>query len=122
MCVTLEVGLFGSRSVLLATQDRDELGSGLEEPAALTDGLVGAVELSRSDTATVAEQAMVLVREQPGLLVDGGRDPQPTSTASGGREVLLGDASRSRCVRRRGSCAVSDDPTGPRWPRGSCPG
>ena len=62
----LEVGLFGC-VVLLTTEDRNELRSGLEEPTALTDRLIGAVELGGSSAVPVAQQAGVALGQQAGL-------------------------------------------------------
>ena len=45
----------------LALQDGEELRTRLEEPAALTDALEGAVEQSRPRAVTVGEQTTVIV-------------------------------------------------------------
>ena len=86
--LALEVGLL-ARALSLATQDRDELGSGLEEATALTDRLVSAVELGRPDTAAIAEQTLMPVCEHLGIAIDRGWIRERFDDL-GGREVLLG--------------------------------
>ncbi len=54
----------------LALQDGDELGTGLEESAALTDALEGAVEQSGPRAVTVGEQSTVVTDRRLALEVD----------------------------------------------------
>jgi hypothetical protein len=46
----------------LSLQDRDELGTGLEEPAALADALEGTAEKSGPRAVTVGEVSMMVAR------------------------------------------------------------
>src|SRR5271157_3913172 len=87
--LALEVRLL-ARALPLATQDGEELGSGLEEPAALADRLIRAVELGRPDAATIAEQAWVPLRQRPDISIEGDGIRDRLDDLGGG-EVLLGD-------------------------------
>jgi hypothetical protein len=51
----------GERVVVLASEDRDEFLPGLEEPASLTDRLIGAVEKRGSSTTAVCQLASAAV-------------------------------------------------------------
>ena len=84
----LEVGLRGG-VVALPPQDRDELRSGLEEAATLTDRLVRAVELSRADAVPVRELTAV---SGPVLaVVVRGHDDADALDCLDRSEVLVGD-------------------------------
>ena len=81
-----------------ATQDRNELRSSLEEPAALTDGLIGAIELGGAYAVSVAQQAGMASGQQASLLVDNWRASSGFDRL-GGSEVLLCDGIvRDACV------------------------
>jgi hypothetical protein len=100
--------------VALASQDGHELGVGLEEAAALADGLEPTVELSRSRAVPVGEQPPVRRHVDDGSRGEGGG---VGFDGAGGVEVLLGhlgvgDAGideRHACERCPSSAAMASN-------------
>src|SRR5579863_8331918 len=105
---------------MLTTKDRDELRTGLEEPATFADRLVGAIELHRPRAVSIGELATVTSGVRV-VVTDGQRDADALDELRR-PEVLLGDGVvRDPRVDER-HAAENGDRASQRSPRGSCPG